>query len=62
MKRVDREILLLKTAVECGVLGPKKPWLKVVNDLEEYIIHLENKVNELEANSKIKKIDEFKDE
>jgi len=49
MKRVDREILLLKTAVECGVLGPKKPWLKVVNDLEEYIIHLENKVNELLA-------------
>jgi len=61
MDKVDSELLLLSSAVECGILAPKSKWKAVVDRIEDYVIGLEGQVAQLEKLQKLKVIDSFHD-
>jgi hypothetical protein len=61
MSGVDNELLLLISAVECGILSPKSKWKSIVDRIESYVCELEGRVVELEKLRKISVIDNFSD-
>ena len=56
---VASEILLLQTAVDCELLSPKGKWKAIVGRIENHIIELEHRVDELEKIQAMKIIDAF---